>query len=49
MAVTLAAVGAVLLACGFGLIWFPLAPIVAGAELLAAAYIVLYLEARRAR
>lgn len=48
LAVILAILGALVLATGAGMAYLPAGLIVGGLELLAAAYIVGYLEARRA-
>ena len=47
VAVILAVVGAVLVAVGVGLVYVPAGVIVAGVELIAAAYVHRYLEANR--
>ena len=47
LAATLAVVGALLVAVGAGLAWLPAGLMVGGAEMVAAAYVVGYLGARR--
>lgn len=47
-AAVLAVFGALLLVVGAGLAWIPAGFLVAGAEALAGAYVIAYLEARRA-
>lgn len=47
MTLLLAVLGALAVAVGAGLVFLPAGLIVAGLELLAAAYVIRYLEARR--
>jgi hypothetical protein len=47
LVVVLAALGSLAVAVGAGLVFLPAGLIVAGLELLAAAYVIRYLEARR--
>jgi hypothetical protein len=47
-ALALAILGALVIALGAGMVYLPAGVVVAGLELLAAAYVVRYLEAQRA-
>jgi|GEM_PF-4155366 len=49
MAIILAVLGALLVACGFALWNIPLGLVAAGAEFLVAAYVTTYLRARAAQ
>lgn len=47
MALILAVCGAVLMVVAIGMVWLPMAVFWAGVELVVAAYVARYLEARR--